>query len=67
MVAQSVVKNPPVSHEEPLEKEMSHSNILAWKSHEQRKRSLADYSPGGYERVGHDLVTKQQQPCRGRT
>ena len=31
MVAQSVVKNPPVGHEEPLEKEMSHSTILAWK------------------------------------
>ena len=58
MVAQSVVKNPPVGHEEPLEKEMSHSDILAWKSHEQRKRSLADYSLWGYERVGHDLVTE---------
>ena len=29
------------------------------KSHGQR--SLAGYSPWGHKRVGHDLVTKQQQ------
>ena len=33
------------------------------KSHGQR--SLADYSPGGHKRVGHDLATKQQhQPSK---
>jgi len=32
------------------------------KSHGQR--SLAGYSPWGHKRVGHDLVTKQQQQLR---
>ena len=32
--------------------------LLPGKSHEQR--SLTGYSPWGYKRVGHDLVTKQQ-------
>ena len=41
---------PSLGQEEPLEKGMS----LTWKSHEQRKRSLADYSPWGYQRAGHD-------------
>ena len=33
--------------------------FLSGKSHGQR--SLAGYSPWGHKRVGHDLVTKQQQ------
>ena len=33
------------------------SSLLAGKSHGQR--SLADYSPWGRKRVGHDLATKQ--------
>ena len=33
--------------------------FLPGKSHEQRK--LVGYSPWGHKRVGHDLVTKQQQ------
>jgi len=37
----------------------THSSIIAWKSHGQR--SLVGYSPWGHKRVGHDLVTKQQQ------
>ena len=35
----------------------THSSLLAGKSHGQR--SLADYSPWGRKRVGHDLATKQ--------
>ena len=35
------------------------SVFLPRKSHGQR--SLAGYSPGGCKKVGHDLVTKQQQ------
>ena len=47
-------------HEDPLEKEMgTHSNILPGESH--GKRSLLGYNPWGHKRVGHDLVTKQQQ------
>ena len=37
--------------------------FLPGKSHGQR--SLAGYSPWGHKRVGHDLVTKEQQ--RGNT
>ena len=49
-----------LGQEDPLEKEMaSHSSILAWEIHGQR--SLAGYSPWGHKRVGHKLVTKQQQ------
>ena len=33
--------------------------FLPGKSHEQRR--LAGYSPWGHKRVGHDLMTKQQQ------
>ena len=33
--------------------------FLSGKSHEQR--SLVGYSPWGHKRVGHDLITKQQQ------
>ena len=35
----------------------THSSLLAGKSHGQS--SLADYSPCGRKRVGHDLATKQ--------
>ena len=45
--------------EDPLEKEMAtHSSCLAWKI----PWSLEGYNPWGSQRVGHDLVTKQQQP-----
>ena len=64
-----MVKNPPANvgdvgsilgQEDPLEKEMAtHSSILAWEIHGQG--SLAGYSPCGGKRVGHNLVTKQQQ------
>ena len=44
--------------EDPLEKEMAtQSSILHGKSCGQR--SLVGYSPWGHKRVGHDLVTKQ--------
>ena len=33
--------------------------FLPGKSH--RQRSLVGYSPWGHKRVGHDLITKQQQ------
>ena len=46
--------------DDPLKKEMAtHSSILAGKSHGQW--SLVGYSPWGCKKVGHDLVTKQQQ------
>ena len=38
----------------------THSCILAGESHGQR--SLVGYSPWGRKRVGHNLMTKQQQP-----
>ena len=45
----------------PLEKEIAtQSSILAWRIHGQT--SLGGYSPWGRKRVGHDLVTQQQQP-----
>ena len=50
-----------LSQEDPLEEEMAtHSSIFAW-------RSLWTEEPGrlqflGLQRVGHSLVTKQQQP-----
>ena len=65
----SVVKNPPAKQEmwvrslgweDPLEKKMAtHSSILAWEI-------LWTEEPGGLQsigsqKVGHDLVTKQQQ------
>ena len=37
----------------------THSSVLAWEIH--AHRNLADYSPWGQKRFGHDLVTKQQQ------
>ena len=50
--------------EDLLEKGMAtHSSILAWKSHGQR--SLVGYRPWGRKRIGHDLVTKQQQKQSG--
>ena len=64
----SGVKNPPAMQEmwvrslgweDPLKKEMATSVFLPGKSHEQK--SLAGCSPWGPERVGHDLVTKQQE------
>ena len=49
-----------LGREDPLEKEMAtHSSILHGKSRGQR--SLVSYSPLGHKRVGHHLVTKQQQ------
>ena len=42
--------------EDNLKKEMAtHSSILAWKI------LWTEDTPGGCRRVGHDLVTKQQQ------
>ena len=50
-----------LGQEDPLGQEMAtHSEFLPGKSHGQR--SLEGYSPWGHKRVGHDLVTKQQQP-----
>ena len=67
-VGGSAVKNPPANvrdmglipgPEEALEKEMvAHSRILSWEiilSYGQS--NLADHSPWGHKRVGHDLVT----------
>ena len=46
--------------EDPLEKEMTtHSIFLPGESHGQR--SLGGLPSMGLQRVGHDLVTKQQQ------
>ena len=68
-LAGSVVKNLPAMQEtqaqslgwdDPLKKEIApHSSILPEKSYGQR--GLAGYSPWGHKRVGHDLVTEQQQ------
>ena len=47
-------------HFHVLEMEMAtHSSILAWESH--RQRILLQAAIHGVSRVGHDLVTKQQQ------
>ena len=44
-----------LSQEDPLEKKMAtHSSILAWRIHAQRK--LVGYTPWGH-RVGHDRAT----------
>ena len=58
------VKNPPAMQEprvqslgweDTLEKEMTtHSSILAWKI------LGTEETPGGCRRVGHDLMTEQQ-------
>ena len=48
-----------LGQEDPLEEEMAtHASILAW---EIPKRSLVGYSPRGHKRVGHNLMTKQQE------
>ena len=62
-----MVKNLPASAgvrslgwRDPLEKEMATlSSIIAWEMHGQRR--LVGYNPWNRKRVGHDLVTKQQQ------
>ena len=47
--------------EDPLEKEMAtHSSILAWEIPWAEEPGRL-YSPRGRKKVGHDLVTKQQQ------
>ena len=70
----SVVKNLPANagdlqemwvrslgQKDPLKEETAtHSSILTWESHGQRK--LTGYSPWDRKRVRHDLATKQQQP-----
>ena len=46
--------------EDPLEKEMAtHSNILAWKTPCTEEPGQLQFM--GLQRMGHDLVTKQQQ------
>ena len=46
--------------EDPLEKEMAtHSSILAWKIPWTEQSGRLQFM--GSQRVGHDLVTKQQQ------
>ena len=48
-----------LGQEDPLEKGMAtHSSILSGKSH--GRGSLVGYSPWGSQKVGHDLVTKEQ-------
>ena len=48
-----------LGQEDPLEKEMPpHSSILASKI---PQRSLAGYSSWSHQRVGSDLMTKEQQ------
>ena len=49
----------PGSERSPGEGNVTHSSILAGESH--RQRSLVGCSLWGHKRVGHDLVTKQQQ------
>ena len=47
--------------EDPLEKEMAaHSRILAWEIPWTEEPGWLQ--PRGLQRVGHDLVTEQQQP-----
>ena len=48
-----------LDREVPLEEGMAtHSIILAWQSHGQRR--LAGHSPQGDKEVGHDLTIKQK-------
>ena len=60
-----MVKNPPAGagntrNEDPLEEEMAaHSSILAWKI--PWTEEPGGLQSMGLKRVGHDLVTKQQQ------
>ena len=47
--------------EDPLENKMAtHSSILAWKI--PWTEELGGLQSMGSQRIGHDLVTKQQQP-----
>ena len=65
----SVVKNPLAKQEtkfqfldwdNPLEEDMAtHSSILAWRIPRTEEPSKLQFS--GSQRVGHDLMTKQQQ------
>ena len=62
----SVVKNLPANGFDPWVKKISWRRkwqptavFLLGKSH--RQRILVGYSPQGLKRIGHDLVTKQQQ------
>ena len=49
-----------LGQEEPLEKELTtHSSILAWEI--PRTEEPGELLSMGLQRVGHDLVTKQQQ------
>ena len=53
-----------LSQEDPLEKEMvTHSNILAWEI--PRTEEPGRLHSMGLQRVGHNLVTKQQQQQTG--
>ena len=50
----------PLSQEDSMKKEMAtHSSLLAWEI--SWTLELVDCSPWGSKRVGHNLVTKQQQ------
>ena len=50
----------PLGYKDPVGKVLAPTPVLLpGKSHGQR--SLAGYSPRGHKRVGHNLVTKQQQ------
>ena len=52
-------------HWEDLEKEMAtHSSVLAWEILWTEEPHGLQFSPRGHKRVGHDLVTKQQQALR---
>ena len=69
----SVAKNPPAKQEtqvgtlgweDPLEKEMvTHSRFLAWGI--PRTEEPGGLQSSGSQRVGHNLVTKQQQQHDG--
>ena len=49
-----------LGEEDPLEKEMAtHSSILAWENSMTEEPSGLQFM--GSQRVGHDLLTKQQQ------
>ena len=49
-----------LGQEDPLEKEIAtHFSILAWEI--PWTEDPGGYSPWDHKRVGHDLVTKQQQ------
>ena len=55
-----------LNREDPLEKEMAiHSSILAWEI--PWTEELGGLQSIGWQRIGHDLVTKQQQYLLWRT